>query len=113
VETSILYTLLNEAGREINVADLWDAFRYRLPGADGNEARINTGNEEEDEDDQDDEEVNGDARGGTEKETTNINVTLAQFYRALAELKMLGLVKSSSSRAKGVDVIMKTSWYGL
>lgn len=94
---SILFGLLQEAPQTINVRDLYDAFASRL-----NE------NPTEADDETD------------EKQS---KLTMALFYRALSELRMIGLVKSSSGTvvkrksAKNnnadVDFIAKTSWAGL
>ena len=178
--TSVLYSLVGEAGREINVKDLWDTFESIIGGEEkeeekestgksksgstANNAHVNTSN---------DIPPNGNskakARGkGKSKakstndvttsdefptrlndEATNIEKsqaqsweereqhTLALFYTSLANLKMLGLVKSSSAmaaansvvasalgeggggnagrrgRERGVDVIGRCWWSGL
>lgn len=91
--TSLLLSMLNEAGAIINVRDLWDAFRDTL-----------TSNERDgDSGAADDEDGNAEERH-----------ILALFYRALAELRYLGLVKTSKRRpAPGVECVQKTAWMGL
>ena len=111
--TAVLYGLLEDAGREVNVKDLWDAFVSRVEGG----AHSNGGTKHT---------ANGDVgeRSDYEEEAEGVDATevaaadeekhvLSLFYRSLAELKMLGLVKSASSKMKGVDVIAKTTWRGL
>ena len=78
--TAILYQLYLESGSLINTADLWSAFWTIVGGEDA-----------EDE----------------EAEQEN---ALALFSRGLAELKYLGLIKSSK---KKVDHLQKLSWKGL
>ena len=102
--TSILYNLINEAGREINVRDLWDTFQHIVDPTSGL---------------QDDEDVDP-AEQEQPDEKARETHSLALFYQALANLKMLGLVKSSASTTtaggvgkKGVDVISRTTWKGL
>ena len=102
--TSILYNLINEAGREINVRDLWDTFQHIIDPTSGL---------------QDDEDVDP-AEQEQPDEKARETHSLALFYQALANLKMLGLVKSSASTTtaggvgkKGVDVISRTTWKGL
>lgn len=99
---SVLFTLLQEAPTIINVRDLFDAFQSRLQSL--------TSNTEVDDDDD-----------------TSLKATMTQFYRALAELKMIGLVRASTGtqikkRAVGknskaghqeIDFVAKTSWAGL
>ena len=101
---SILFTLLQEAPSIINVRDLFDAFRSRLEPQ---------------------HETNGDV--ANEDEDADLKATMTQFYRTLAELKMMGLVKSSTgtqvkratkgksgkSGTQDIDFIAKTSWAGL
>jgi len=101
---STVFTLLQEAPAIINVRDLFDAFRSRLePG----------------------QEMNGTA--SDEDEEAGLQAAMTQFYRALAELKMVGLVKSSTgtqvkratkgrntkSGTQDIDFVAKTSWAGL
>jgi len=101
---STLFTLLQEAPTIINVRDLFDAFRSRIEPA---------------------KEVNGAAHD--ENEEPDLKADMTQFYRALAELKMMGLVKSSTgtqvkratrgrnakSGTQDIDFVAKTSWAGL
>lgn len=99
----ILFTLLQEAPTIINVRDLFDAFSSHL------NRTTNT--------------------GGTavEAEEERSRRTMTLFYRALAELKMIGLIKASAGTqikkrtaggraskavAQDVDFIAKTSWAG-
>ena len=93
--TSLLLSMLNEAGVLVNVRDLWDAFRDTLSSQ-----RI----DQEADGDVDDEE--------DEEEEGNERRVLALFYRALAELRYLGLIKQSK-RKPGVECIQKTAWMGL
>ena len=137
--TSILYRLLDEAGREINVMDLWTTFRDCVLGTghDGLPAARSDGKKK------------GSKANGTGKEADAAAITpsksrskvtakkpttngtadieadndaetaarkvLTQFYTALAELKYLGLIKSTSDRRlnKGVEVLSKVAWQGL
>ncbi|MCJ1478915.1 hypothetical protein MMC13_007599 [Lambiella insularis] len=78
--TAILYQLYLESGAIINISDLWSAFNALLEPEDGD-------NEE-----------------GREQET------LALFYRGLAELKYLGMLKNSR---KKTDHLAKLLWKGL
>jgi origin recognition complex subunit 3 len=98
--TSLLLHMLNEAGAVINVRDLWDAFRDTLspPRHPGEESGA-----------EDEEDGGGEGAGagaGGERQL------LALFYRALAELRYLGLVKQSK-RKPGVECLQKTAWMGL
>ncbi|OCT54106.1 hypothetical protein CLCR_00163 [Cladophialophora carrionii] len=111
--TSVLVQMLNEAGAVINVRDLWDAFRDTLSPP---PTRRGSGEEEEeesvrDEEDEEDEEDEDGAGTGTKARRTERQV-LALFYRALAELRYLGLIKQSK-RKPGVECIQKTVWMGL
>ena len=97
--TSVLYNLVNEAGREINVRDLWDTFRQVLSPTE-QDVDVDVDSEEEDD------------RANGEEEEKHL---LALFYQALANVKMLGLIKSSSASGTGankkaVDVISRTTW---
>ena len=128
--TSLLLTLLNEAGNIVNVRDLWDAFRESLSlsrsgsgsgsGSGLASARIkkryiNGGDKQgvvEDEDEQvdDDNDNDIDINGhGDEDDESKERQTLALFYRGLAELRHLGFVKPSK-RKPGVDCIARTAW---
>lgn len=99
----IMFTLLQEAPTIINVRDLFDAFSSHL-----NKTVNNTGVPSMEEDNMPDK-------------------TMTLFYRALAELKMLGLIKASAgtqvkkrtaggraskAATQDVDFIAKTSWAG-
>lgn len=104
---SVLFTLLQEAPTVINVRDLSDAFQSRLNSS----GCMLAGNGVEDDAD-------------SEARTKSV---ITQFYQALAELRMIGLVKSSTGthikkRAVGgknarptqdIDFIAKTNWAGL
>lgn len=79
--TSVLYHLYKEGGSLVNVADLWTAF-HGIVGDDDN-----------DDEDYDDDEAE--------------RMVLMQFYRGLAELKLLGFVKASK---KKTDHITKLKW---
>jgi origin recognition complex subunit 3 len=92
--TSLLQSMLNEAGTVVNVRDLWDAFRSSVS--------VDDHDDEKDEDDEDDTDENG----------TKDREILALFYRALSEMRYLGLVKQSK-RKPGVECLQKTSWFGL
>ena len=173
--TSVLYSLVGEAGREINVKDLWDTFESIIDGEDAREGEVefaatepkqnakgkslgaNTPNTTSND------KVKTKAKGKSKNKansTTDITAnddetniekskaqtseqktqhTLALFYTSLANLKMLGLVKSSSAigaanslatgssaaggavegvtgkrgRERGVDVIGRCWWGGL
>ncbi|KAL9589890.1 MAG: hypothetical protein Q9203_001308 [Teloschistes exilis] len=78
--TSILYQLYLESGAIVNLSDLWSAFYTIL------------GTENADDEDAEQERV------------------LAVFSRALAELKYMGMVKSSRKKA---DHLAKVLWNGL
>jgi len=78
--TCILYHLYLEAGALINVADLWSAY-YGLVGNDDD--------------------------GSMNREGLDERSALVCFYRGLAELRMMGLVKQSRKRA---DHIAKLKW---
>ena len=89
--TSLLLTMLNEAGVLVNAKDLWDAFRESVSSRSSDAVQ----------DDEDDEQ---------DKEATERH-SLALFYRALAELRYLGLIKQSK-RKPGVECIQKMAWMG-
>ncbi len=93
--SSLLLLMLNEAGMVINVRDLWDAFQE-------------TWSRRRDEEPADDEAD----QGSGDAENENERQTLALFYRSLAELRYLGLIKQSK-RKPGVECIQKTMWMGL
>lgn len=90
--TSLLLTLLNEAGNIVNVRDLWDAFRETIASTNAPET-----DEEED--------------VAAEKPDED-RLYLALFYGALADLRHLGFLRSSK-RKPGVECIAKTAWMGL
>jgi origin recognition complex subunit 3 len=98
--------MLNEAGSIINVRDLWDAFRDTiaptvLESEMGGAAGRNDGKDRE-----------GDEGEGEGIDAANERRLLALFYRSLAELRHLGLIRQSK-RKPGVDCIAKTAWMGL
>ncbi|MCJ1287384.1 hypothetical protein MMC26_006733 [Xylographa opegraphella] len=78
--TAILYQLYLESGAIINISDLWSAFNTILGPEDG------------------------------DAEDVNDQETLAMFYRGLAELKFLGMIKNSR---KKTDHLTKNLWKGL
>ena len=88
--TCILYQLYLETGSLVNVADLWSAY-YALVGGGGGGG--------------DDSEDGGNGNGGEgglgEREA------LVRFYRALAELRLMGFVKQSKKKA---DHVAKVKW---
>ncbi|KAL9112031.1 MAG: hypothetical protein Q9227_003651 [Pyrenula ochraceoflavens] len=95
--TAVLWRLYGEAGANVNVADLWSAFEASMNSSAGQD------------DDDEGEDVGGD---GDERE----KATMAQFYTALAELKMLGFVKGKSGRGRGgggEGIVEKRGWAGL
>lgn len=81
--TSIVYQLYLESGSLINVADLWAAYQAIVTP-------------EQDEDIQESESLRSESQ--------------ALFFRALAELKYLGMIRSSRKKA---DHISKIMWKGL
>lgn len=100
----ILFGLLQEAPTIINVRDLFDAFRSRHDNIENGHIML-ADNNDDDEDSK---------------------ASMTQFYRTLAELKMIGLVKASTgtqikkraskisrSATQEVDFVAKTSWAGL
>lgn len=95
--TSLLLSMLNEAGSIVNVRDLWDAFRDTL---------CKSGDPQPPSPGESDEEADHASLDAQERQV------LALFYRALADLKYLGLVKQSK-RKPGVECIAKTAWMGL
>lgn len=120
--TAILYQLYLEAGSLVNVGDLWTAFRARIAPSIGRATQtaavvngLHADNESEDEEPQ--------ARPGlvdegdammTDERAAKVAVdeTLqrALFFRALAELKYVGMVKTSRRK---VDCVQKVMWKGL
>lgn len=140
--TSLLFTLLNEAGRDVNVRDLWDRFAGIMDA--GSHINLNAFTEEEekqggdtneegddsegggDEDDDDDEDEDEDDPTGThETDESKESTLLCLFYTSLAELKVLGMITSKPTSentksikgikgmVKGVDVISRVTWSGL
>ncbi|EXJ57151.1 hypothetical protein A1O7_07496 [Cladophialophora yegresii CBS 114405] len=101
--TSVLVHMLNEAGVVINVRDLWDAFRDTVsPGVRRRgEEESGDGGEEE-----------GEGEDHEEDGAQSERQVLALFYRALAELRYLGLIRQSK-RKPGIECIQKTAWMGL
>lgn len=91
--SAILWTLWCEAGSIVNARDLWEAFRGVLISRE-----------------QDDEVEKGGEVG--DDDTTNEKRVLALFYRSLAELQMLGMVKMSK-RKPGVECLAKIAWRGM
>lgn len=131
--TSLLLNMLNEAGAVINVRDLWDAFRSTIAPSslDAKETEVAAaedadqdggggGGKDDDEEDQGGEATattatpdNDDAEvEATDADTDTERKALALFYRSLAELRHLGLIRQSK-RKPGVDCIAKTAWMGL
>lgn len=100
--TCLLLSMLNEAGTVINVRDLWDAFRGMVAPSLGYSRVEQSG----DKDTEDHEEEHEDMDEATERKA------LALFYRSVAELRHLGLIRQSK-RKPGVDCIAKTAWIGL
>lgn len=87
--TAILYQLYLETGGLINIFDLWSAFYAVVSGAESNASAEDADDSEED---------------------LKERLALTQFYRALADLKLLGMVRMSK---KKTDHVAKTSWKGL
>ena len=88
--TAVLWRLWCEAGGVVNVRDLWEAFRSTLLPSDYDERE--------------------DAEG--EEGCMNERLALTLFYRSLAELQMLGMLKQSK-RKPGVECLAKIEWRGL
>lgn len=93
--TSLLLTLLNEAGNIVNVRDLWDTFRETVASANAPSV----------------DETDGVEDVVAEKPDED-RLYLALFYGALADLRHLGLLRSSK-RKPGVECVAKTAWMGL
>ncbi|EXJ88346.1 hypothetical protein A1O1_05276 [Capronia coronata CBS 617.96] len=122
--TSLLLSMLNEAGHVINVRDLWETFRDMVTPAlagkskkgilthgtrdreEEDDARSSASQDEEDQAGEEEEEDDNATSEAVERQA------LALFYRALADLRYLGFVKPSK-RKPGVDCIAKTVWMGL
>jgi origin recognition complex subunit 3 len=79
-ETAILYQLYLESGSLVNVFDLWKAFSTIVCGDDD------------------------------EGKTCDERSALMLFYRAISELKTLGMMKHSR---KKIDHVSKSAWKGL
>ncbi|EXJ74217.1 uncharacterized protein A1O5_02512 [Cladophialophora psammophila CBS 110553] len=117
--TSLLLNMLNEAGVVVNVRDLWDAFRDTLLHGARSRSDADAGIADHDRDvdvDANDDEANEtddqDTSGKGDAEAEKEREALSLFYRALAELRYLGLIKPSK-RKPGVECIAKTAWMGL
>ncbi|KAL6715870.1 Origin recognition complex subunit 3 [Lecanora helva] len=82
---AILYQLYLESGPVINTADLWEAFWTIVGGG-------------------------GSGGGGDEDEDEEREKALALFSRALAEMKYMGMLKTSRKKA---DHLQKLAWKGL
>ena len=96
--TAILYQLYLESGSQINVSDLWSAF----------DTIVATENPEDEEAEQ---QRNLFVPRGNLKDSSSTNVTAsALFSQALAELKYMGMIKSSRKKA---DHLAKLAWKGL
>ncbi|EED16020.1 origin recognition complex subunit 3, putative [Talaromyces stipitatus ATCC 10500] len=81
-ETAILYQLYLESGSLVNVFDLWKAFSTIICGEDSD----------------------------TESRICDERLALMLFYRAMSELKTLGMIKPSR---KKIDHVSKSAWKGL
>ncbi|KIW20204.1 hypothetical protein PV08_00779 [Exophiala spinifera] len=101
--TSLLLSMLNEAGTVINVRDLWDAFRGMVAPSLGHSGTEQNGDKDTEDTEEEDHE---DMDEATERKA------LALFYRSVAELRHLGLIRQSK-RKPGVDCVAKTAWMGL
>jgi origin recognition complex subunit 3 len=102
--TAILYQLYLESGALINIADLWSAFNAIL----GSEP----GEGDEEEEDKEEQVLYGPMSYYFKlcrKPLANL-LSSALFYRALAELKYLGMIKNSTKKA---DHLVKLMWEGL
>ncbi|KPI45077.1 uncharacterized protein AB675_2649 [Cyphellophora attinorum] len=135
---SILYQLLEEAGREVNVMDLWSTFHDNFlsstieqdPVASLSKSTSSRGAKSKPQVVSQTNGTNtpaklkGRAKNATSDASSNADTdegqaqeraSLAHFYIALATLKYLGLVKSTSDRRlnKGVEVLSKVAWQGL
>jgi origin recognition complex subunit 3 len=97
--TSLLWQLWCEAGNIVNVRDLWEAFSSTVVDRE-------RGNED------DGDEADSDAQAEIDRRSSGIDerMALALFYRSLAELRMLGFIKSTKKRA---DCLAKVAWKGL
>jgi origin recognition complex subunit 3 len=127
--TALLYALLNEAGREVNAMDLWTTFRGVVQdesefGAGQTNGQATPKQKSKTKVSKAKTKVNGTATGTDDVEQNESRendseklqrATLTRFYIALAELKYLGLVKSTTDRRlnKGVEVLSRTTWIGL
>ena len=95
--TSILWKLWCEAGSVVNARDLWEAFRGAMIPRDQDQDHDRDVEEEE---------------GEGVQDASNERRVLALFYRSLAELQMLGMVKMSK-RKPGVECLAKVAWRGM
>jgi origin recognition complex subunit 3 len=128
--TALLYALLSEAGREVNAMDLWTTFNGVVQNESETGVRQTNGKATPRQrpkakaSTKATAKVNGTAATADDPEQheTRDNdgerlqrAALTRFYIALAELKYLGLVKSTSDRRlnKGVEVLSRTTWIGL
>jgi origin recognition complex subunit 3 len=112
--TALLYSLLTQASRDVNVRDLWDRFASELNphSTSSSKSQATTVNGENGETEDSDNEA------GDEVENTRY---LPLFYNALAELKMLGMItgkntdniKGAKGIVRGVDVVSRSTWAGL
>jgi origin recognition complex subunit 3 len=92
--TSILWKLWCEAGSVVNARDLWEAFRGAMILRDQSQ------------------DENQEKEGEEEEGEASEKRVLALFYRSLAELQMLGMVKMSK-RKPGVEFLAKITWRGM
>jgi origin recognition complex subunit 3 len=118
--TPLLYNLLNQASRDVNVRDLWDRFAMELnsnpnPNPNSNPKHKHKHNTQ----DEDEEGKHSNEENDEDKDEENINY-LPLFYNALAELKMMGLITGKntdnvkgSKGVRGVDVVSRSTWAGL
>ncbi|KAK6366216.1 Origin recognition complex subunit 3 [Exophiala oligosperma] len=100
--TCLLLSMLNEAGTVINVRDLWDAFRGVVAPSLGYSGTEQNG----------DKDSEGNEEGLEDMDEATERKALALFYRSVAELRHLGLIRQSK-RKPGVDCVAKTAWMGL
>ncbi|MCJ1310954.1 hypothetical protein MMC25_004623 [Agyrium rufum] len=112
--TAVLYQLVGEAGALVNIGDLWAAFKAVLGSADTKKKTARSGldamDEDEHVDDEGEEEEREDEEEDDERRGQEEERILALFYRAMAELRHLGMIKNSR---KKIDHVAKTSWKGL
>ncbi|KZF25991.1 hypothetical protein L228DRAFT_279249 [Xylona heveae TC161] len=101
--TAILYQLYLESGALINVSDLWSAF-FAIMGPDTDDNGTNGAAAD------DGTGIDGEGLDDAAAAAHAERRTLALFYRSLAELKWMGLVKQSR---KKTDHLAKLQWRGL